>query len=86
MDTNNKSKLPVELLEELDTLFTFTGGTQNLRRCLVDIFLSYLIESPEGMYPNSYRKNCETIYYLVEFLNRAEDLIKENDNFLEPKE
>jgi hypothetical protein len=80
MDTNsNKSNLPIEILEEVERLFNFGGGSpENIRRSLLEVFFAYLIDTPEGMFPLSYRKDCEAIYFLVEFLNRAEDLIKEN--------
>ena len=74
----NKTKQPIELLEELDTLFTFANPAV-LRRSLLEVFFAYLIETPSGIYPLSYRTDCESIYFLVEFLNRSEDLIKENN-------
>ena len=74
----NKTKQPIELLEELDTLFTFANPA-DIRRSLLEVFFGYLIESPQGMFPLSYKSDCEAIYFLVEFLNRSEDLIKENN-------
>jgi hypothetical protein len=62
-----------KIISELDDLFMFAPPNE-LRKSINTVFYSYLIHADK--LPHDYKKTSEDFYFLINFLERADELHK----------